>query len=171
MKTLRRTAVYPHAVEDVWTGLTDPRALAEWLMPTTFREASVGHRFRFQFDPEHFCTAGVVECEVLACEPPIRMVWSWQNMAAPGKPQAAPMQVEWRLAREGAGTRLELIQTGLEGQPWLLPMAMGWGWRFYLRRYLPEVLKHVTGASFTPGAIPRQRRAYKATHLPPEVTV
>jgi uncharacterized protein YndB with AHSA1/START domain len=171
MRVLRRTAVYPHSVEDVWAGLTDRQALAEWLMPTTFGEARVGHRFRFQFDPEHFCTAGIVECEILACEPPHRMVWSWQKMAELGKPQAPAMQVEWRLTPEGTSTRVELVQTGLEGQPWLLTTAMSFGWRLYLRKYLPAVLRHIHSGTFTPGAISREKRAYRASNLPPEVAV
>ena len=36
MKSFRRVATYKHSIEDVWTALTDPYAIAEWLMPTTF---------------------------------------------------------------------------------------------------------------------------------------
>jgi uncharacterized protein YndB with AHSA1/START domain len=168
---LRRHAVYARAIDDVWAALTDGHALAEWLMPTTFAAAETGHRFRFQYDPDFFCPAGIVECEVLEVEPPVLMVWSWRHAARPGMKPAPAMRVEWHLAPVEGGTRVELAQTGLEGQPWLIPFAMGVGWRFYLRRFLPRALANVAEGRFTPGAIPIGERAYRATNLPPEVII
>ena len=171
MKVLRRRAVYARGIDDVWAALTDAHALAEWLMPTTFARAEVGHRFRFQYDPSFACPAGIVECEVLAVQPPSLLVWSWRHAPRDGSESAPAMRVEWRLTPIEGGTRVELIQTGLEGQPWFIPFAMGVGWRFYLRRYLPRVLANVAGGRFTPGAIPIGERAYRATNLPPEVII
>jgi hypothetical protein len=48
---------------------------------------------------------------------------------------------------------------------------MGVGWRFYLRRFLPMALKNVREGRFTRGAIPLEKRSYKATDLPPDVIV
>jgi hypothetical protein len=109
--------------------------------------------------------------ELSRVSPELRLTWSWRNRPAAGKPPAPPMRVEWILTPVDGGTRLELVQTGLEGQPWLIPLAMGWGWRLYLRRYLPMALKNVRGGRFTPGAIPLAKRAYRATNLPPEIIV
>ena len=69
MKSFRRVATYAHGIEDVWTALTDPYALAEWLMPTTFFEPIVGSKFRFQFDPDRLSPSGIVDCEVIEVEP------------------------------------------------------------------------------------------------------
>lgn len=170
MKSFRRVATYKHGIEDVWAALTDPYALAEWLMPVTFFEPKVGSRFRFQFDPERLCPTGIVDCEVLEVEPPHRLAWSWQHRAAEGARQAPPMRVEWTLTPVNGGTRLELVQT-YEGQPWKITFAMGMGWRFYLRMFLPRALKQVSGGSFRRGAIPLKKRAYKATDLPDDVIV
>ena len=81
------------------------------------------------------------------------------------------MRVEWILTSVPEGTRLDLVQTGLEGQPFIIPFAMGWGWRYYLRRLFPKALANVRGGTFTPGAIPLAKRGYKATKLPPEVII
>ncbi len=170
MRSFKRTAVYRHPVEDVWAALTDPRALAEWLMPTTFFEPRVGEKFRFQFDPERLCPTGVVDCEVLESDPPRRMVWSWKHRAPEGAAQPPPMRVEWTLVPIEGGTRLELVQS-YEGQPWSVTFAMGIGWRFYLRKFLPQVLKNVADGAFRPGAIPLARRAYRATNLPGDVII
>ena len=170
MKSFRRTATYRHGIEDVWTALTDPHALAEWLMPVTAFEPTVGSKFRFQYDPERLCPSGIVDCEVLESEPPRRLVWSFQNRASEGARQPPPMRIEWTLTPVAGGTRLELVQS-YENQPWKIIFAMGMGWRFYLRRFLPRALNNVSSGAFTRGAIPLNKRAYKATNLPPEVIV
>ena len=170
MKSFRRVATYTHSIEDVWTALTDPYAIAEWLMPTTFSEPKVGCTFRFQYDPERLSPTGIADCEVLESEPPRRLVWSWQNRAPAGAAQPPPMRVEWTLTPVEGGTRLELVQS-YENQPWKITFAMGVGWRFYLRRFLPMALKNVSNGTFQRGAIPLAKRAYRATNLPPDVIV
>jgi len=170
MKSFRRVATYTHSIEDVWTALTDPYAIAEWLMPTTFSEPKVGCTFRFQYDPERLSPTGIADCEVLESEPPRRLVWSWQHRAPAGAAQPPPMRVEWTLTPVEGGTRLELVQS-YEKQPWKVTFAMSVGWRFYLRRFLPMALKNVSNGSFRRGAIPLAKRAYKATNLPPDVIV
>ncbi len=170
MKSLRRVATYAHSIEDVWAALTDPNALAERLMPTTFSEPTVGSRFRFQYDPDRLCPSGIVDCEVIESEPPRRLAWSWQNRAVGAAGQPPPMRVEWTLTPVERGTRVELVQS-YDNQPWRLTFAMGVGWRFYLRRFLPMALKNVSNGGFRPGAIPLAKRGYRATDLPPDVIV
>lgn len=170
MKSFRRVATYKHDIGDVWTALTDPYAIAEWLMPVTFFEPKVGSKFRFQYDPERLCPSGIVDCEVIEAEPPRRLAWSWQNRAVEGAKQPPPMRVEWTLTPVEGGTRVELVQS-YENQPWALTFAMGMGWRFYLRWFLPKALKNVSGGAFRRGAIPLKKRAYKATDLPDDVII
>jgi uncharacterized protein YndB with AHSA1/START domain len=170
MKSIRRVATYPHRIEDVWTALTDPHALAEWLMPTTFFEPKVGSTFRFQYDPDRLCPTGIVDCEVIESEPPLRLAWSWQNRAEDGAKQPPPMRVAWTLTPVDGGTRVELVQT-YEDQPWKITFAMGMGWRFYLRRFLPKALANISDGVFQRGAIPLAERAYQARNLPDDVIV
>lgn len=170
MKVLKKTVILPHSIEDVWCALTCAEALAEWLMPNTFTVASTGTQFRFQFDPEPMCASGIVECEILDSNPPHSMTWSWQNGPhKQGGKLPPPMKVEWNLAEVSNGTRLTLIQTGLKGQMWIIPFAMSFGWSAYLKKLLPKALSNISGGEFTPGAIPMNKRLYKATNLPPEV--
>ena len=35
-RVIRKEIFLPHPPEDVWLALTDPQALAEWLMPNNF---------------------------------------------------------------------------------------------------------------------------------------
>jgi uncharacterized protein YndB with AHSA1/START domain len=46
-RDLRFEVTYPHPPEKVWRALTDPQAIAQWLMKNNF-EARVGHKFQFR---------------------------------------------------------------------------------------------------------------------------
>lgn len=161
-KSLRKEVVYAHPPEKVWAALTDPRALAEWLMPNDF-EPRVGKRFQFRVDPM-MSFEGIVDCEVLEVDPPRRLVYTWV-VHMKGKPPHEPMTVTWTLEPVSEGTRLVLEQTGLEHLSlwWRLSMRHGWG--RMLKKLLPRVLENVSDdGNFTPGAI--TRRDYRTETVP-----
>lgn len=161
-KTLTKEVFYPHPPEKVWTALTDPRALAEWLMPNDFK-AEVGHRFQFRVDPM-LGFEGINECVVEEVDPPRRLIYTWVSRMKK-RPDHAPMRLVWTLHPEEGGTRLVLEQTGLEGLPlfWRFSMKMGWG--RMLKTLLPKVLENVDdGGSFTPGAV--MKRDYGTETVP-----
>ncbi len=169
--TIRKEAFYQHPPQKVWVAITDRRALAEWLMPNDF-EPVVGHKFRFQVDPMPGC-GSVTECEVLAVEPPRRLVYSW--CAVPKNPQAArpkPSTVTWTLHSEGGGTRLVFEHTGLtEAFPWWQRLMLRFGWGTMVKRWIPKVAGNVSAdGTFTPGAIPMAKRCYKFNTIPEHLT-
>ncbi len=168
-KQIVKRATYPHPPELVWVALTDPHALAEWLMPNDFKP-ELGHKFRFQFDPMPMCGAGLTTCEVVEIDPPRRMVWTWQGHSSPGKRTPPPTRVEWTLKPTNEGTELTLVHTGLEGQPFLHNFMMNMGWGQMFKSLIPKVLAHVSpDGAFTPGAIPLEKRCYKAKTIPAEL--
>ena len=69
--------LYPYPIETVWQALTSSEALAEWLMPNDFAPR-LGHRFTFQTAPRDGWN-GVVECQVVALEPPERVAFTWRG--------------------------------------------------------------------------------------------
>src|SRR5262245_62772091 len=69
--------VYAYTVEQVWEALTDPAALAEWLMPGEFKPV-VGHRVRFHCEPRDEID-GIVDVEVLEADRPTRLAYSWKT--------------------------------------------------------------------------------------------
>lgn len=167
-KSLRREVVLPHPPEDVWTAITTPEAIAEWLMPNDF-EPTVGHRFRLQVDG-NFMFSGINECEVLEVDPPRRLVFNWVIVPTdPSKPRHEPMVLTWTLEPVEQGTKLVLEQTGLENIPWHFRWMMSMGWGRYLRSLLPKVLKNVDAGRFTPGAIPPNKRCYGMKRIPEEL--
>ena len=97
---------YPHPRDAVWHAITDPKAIAAWLMPNDF-VPQVGRRFSMKREPPPPLPHGTVECEVLVLEPPSRMVWSWIHNKGDD-----PGRVEFRLQEVEGGTRLTLSHTG-----------------------------------------------------------
>ena len=168
-KRVTLTQHYPYPPEVVWKALTDPHALAEWLMPNTF-EAREGVKFEFRYDVRPKSRlAGITKCEVLECTPHQRMVWSWVNVVR-NKPDHQPTHVSWNLTPEAGGTRLEFTHTGLEHIPRIYRLMMAFGWGTMHKRWIRKVMARVSpdGATFTPGAIPLEKRCYKTRTLPPE---
>lgn len=169
-KSLRKEAVYDHPIETVWAALTNPEAIAQWLMPNNF-EPVVGRDFEFRVDPTPVY-AGLVRCSVLELAPPTRMVWSWRTTSRKGKP-LEPMRLEWSLTAESAArTRLVLVQTGLEHQPKIFNLMMSMGWGTMLNRWLPKVLlafeSTAQGLQYQRIAKAPNRGHHKAKTVPPE---
>ena len=117
----------PHAPAKVWRALTQAALIGEWLMRNDF-EPVVGHRFNLRATPIPGMWNGVTNCEVLAVEPPTRLVYSWN---ASGDEAAAGLKtvVTWTLtptADGGAHVRME--QSGFRPQDEGGFQAMGGGW-------------------------------------------
>lgn len=128
---IRTETFYPHAAGRVWRALTDPAALAEWLMPNDF-EPVLGHRFTFRTVPvpPHF--DGVVHCEVVELVVEKSLAYTWSGMAGMNT------VVRWELTaveRDGVvGTLLVGVHSGFDlTDPAQLAgfrsMSGGWGGR------------------------------------------
>jgi uncharacterized protein YndB with AHSA1/START domain len=120
-RDLRFERRYAQAPATLWHALTDQAALAAWLMPNDF-EPRVGHKFNFRTKPAPGFD-GIVHCEVLTCERPHKLSYTWRggNIAT---------VVSWTLEQmPDGGTRLLLEQTGFVGVRALMVSAMlkkGW---------------------------------------------
>ncbi len=137
--TIRREIVLAHSRDEVWRALTDSEDLAEWLLPNDF-VPRVGHRFTFRTDPNpRVGFDGFVHCEVIECEPPSRLAYSWTG-------GGIDTRVSFRLEPEGNGTRLFFEQSGFDlSQPWgetaLRGAEAGWA------RMLERLAHVLAGAS------------------------
>ena len=108
--TIRRELVIPQTREEVWLAIADSDALAEWMYPNDF-EPRVGHEFTFRVppNPKMNFEGLTVNCEVLECEPPSRLVFSWSA----GGP-VVDTQVSFCLEPHGDGTRLLFEHSGFD---------------------------------------------------------
>jgi uncharacterized protein YndB with AHSA1/START domain len=108
-RTIHREIVVPQLREEVWQAITDSAILAEWMFPNDF-EPRVGHQFTFRVpaNPKVGFDGMVVGCEVLVCEPPSRLEFSW----AAG--ELVDTRVSFRLEPDGEGTRIVFEHSGFD---------------------------------------------------------
>ncbi len=109
-KTIQREILFPQPQEQVWQALTTRATLAEWMYPNDF-EPRIGHHFTFNVppNPKVGFDGLVVRCEVLECEPPRRLAFSW-SVGGP----VVNTQVSFRLEPDGSGTRLSFEHSGFD---------------------------------------------------------
>ena len=108
--TIRREIVIPQPREQVWRALTVSATLAEWMFPNDF-EPRVGHHFTFRVpgNPKMNFEGLVVRCEVLECESPSRLAFSWSA----GGP-VENTRVSFQLEPDGEGTRVFFEHSGFD---------------------------------------------------------
>jgi uncharacterized protein YndB with AHSA1/START domain len=133
-KTIRKEMVLPQSREQVWEAITDSATLAEWMFPNDFTPR-VGHRFTFRVpgNPKQNFDGLTVQCEVLTCESPNLLVFSWSA----GGP-VENTQVSFRLEPDGdGGTRLFFEHSGFDlTHPWADQAVKGaeFGWTKMLKQ-------------------------------------
>jgi uncharacterized protein YndB with AHSA1/START domain len=126
--TIQKEMVFPQPREQVWQAITDSATLSEWMFPNDF-EPRVGHRFTFRVpgNPKMNFDGLTVHCEVLECQPPDRLEFSWS-----AGPPVENTRVSFRLETDGDGTRLFFQHSGFDlsherGMQALKGAEYGWG--------------------------------------------
>jgi uncharacterized protein YndB with AHSA1/START domain len=143
-KAIQREILIPQPREQVWRAITDSATLAEWMFPNDF-EPRVGHRFTFRVpgNPRMNFDGLTVRCEVLECEPPNQLAFSWSA----GGP-VENTRVSFRLEPDGdAGTRVLFEHSGfVVSQPFGEQAFKGaeFGWAKMLKQ-LAAVVAGVAG--------------------------
>jgi uncharacterized protein YndB with AHSA1/START domain len=122
--------VLPCSAEKIWQALTTQDVIAKWLMPNDF-VPEVGHRFNFRTRPIGDWD-GVVHCEVLACDPPRLLRYSWKGGSDSGvsKTSRLDTDVTWTLTPVDGGTHVRIVHDGfaLPGNSAAYDaMSPGWG--------------------------------------------
>ncbi|MBW8886530.1 MAG: SRPBCC domain-containing protein [Fibrobacteres bacterium] len=117
--------LFSHPPASVWKALTDPALHARWWAAGDVRPV-VGHRFDLDMGQW-----GKQPCEVVQVEPDRLLKYKFGI-------GTLNTFITWRLAAEGAGTRLKLIHEGFDMDSPMGRMAfegMGAGW--------PKVVAHL----------------------------
>jgi uncharacterized protein YndB with AHSA1/START domain len=139
-KTIQREISFPQPPEQVWEAITDSATLAEWMFPNDF-EPRVGHHFTFHVppNPKMNFEGLTVRCEVLECDPPRTLIFSWSA----GGP-VENTQVSFRLEEDGEGTRLYFSHAGFDfSQPYADHAFAGaeHGWTKMLKQLTAVITK------------------------------
>jgi uncharacterized protein YndB with AHSA1/START domain len=110
---------YPRSVETVWSALTDPARLSDW-MGVSQIEPRVGGRIEMMLDGPHPATG-----RVLVWDPPKVLEFTWSNTHAPDS------VIRYELTPEGADTRLVFTH---QRMPYANSALMLPGWHCFLAR-------------------------------------
>ena len=123
----------------VWEVLTAEGLVEQWLGCMGYR-SEIGTIFYMQQDPARRAagdTKGATHCEVLALEPPRRMLFSWYY------PDMPKTEVQITLEAAGSGTRVALVHTGWDqydgDQIKAIRDALAGGWGSYVLPQLKRV--------------------------------
>lgn len=99
--------IYPASLPRVWAALTDPQALARWLLPNDF-VPRLGRLFTLRAaapgDGPH-----EIHCQVVTLEAPHRLAFTWQDDS-----RRLPTLVSFTLEALPVGTRLRLEHSGFD---------------------------------------------------------
>ncbi len=121
----------PHPPEKIWRALTEGRLIGEWLMQNDFQPV-VGHRFSFRATPVPGWN-GIIESEVLAVEPPVRLSYGWTTMGL-------ETVVTFTLTPTERGTILRMEQSGFPSEEGANYKGAKYGWTSFINK-----LEHVVG--------------------------
>jgi uncharacterized protein YndB with AHSA1/START domain len=130
--------IYPYSMEQVWEALTDPAALAEWLMPGDFKPI-VGHKVEFRCEPKGGFD-GTVQVEVLEVAKPRKLSYSWKT-----NDMKRPTIVTYFLSPTAdGGTHLRLEHKGFDPDngPISFPLFKQ-GWPGKIQKDLPNVIQRI----------------------------
>ncbi len=126
--TLRYERIYRRPIGTVWSAITQPERLADWLGAAEL-EPHVGGRFAVRVGPGGRVA---ITGTVLAWKPPLVLACSW------AWPDGGETVIRYDLSEEGAqATRLVFTHTGL---PTGQMAAVLPGWHLYLER-LAQVME------------------------------
>lgn len=115
----------PHAPDKVWRALTSGPLIEDWLMANDF-EPTVGHRFTLRTSPVGGWN-GVIDCQVLAVEPPERLSYTWASMGV-------ETVVTFTLTPTPTGARLRMEQSGFAADQEQNLRGARYGWTNFLER-------------------------------------
>lgn len=109
LRNVKTEVFYPFPPERVWQVITNPRALAVWLMKNDF-EPRIGHKFRFHTESQPGID-NTIYCEVIELDEPRCLSYTWR-----GSFMCQPTVVTWTLFPVEGGTKLQLEHTGFESK-------------------------------------------------------
>jgi uncharacterized protein YndB with AHSA1/START domain len=114
---------FPQPPEKVWRALTEKSLIEQWLMKNDF-EPVTGHSFTLRMDPVKGWN-GVIDCEVLAVEPPRVLVYSWETLGLGSV-------VTFTLTPTDSGTHVRVEQSGFGENQDQAYNGAKWGWQNFI---------------------------------------
>ena len=111
-----------HSPQKVWRALTDPKLLAEWLLPVADLELAPGSPFTFKTQA-YPGWDGTVNCRILEIEAQRKLSYTWVVG------DMLDTVVTFTLTPTASGTRLSLVQSGFKPDQKRNVNGARYGWK------------------------------------------
>ena len=148
--------IYNAPIQKVWSAITDKNQMKEWYFDLETFKAEKGFKFQFTGGDEN--VQYLHECEILVCDPPNKLSYSWTYPDYKGY-----SVLTWELFEEDESkTRLRLTHEGLESFPQENPNfrieSFTGGWNYFINEALPnfvetEIIRKTIAINASPGLI------------------
>ena len=130
---------YRAPIEKVWKAITDRDQMKQWYFE--FEEFKPEKGFKGQFRGGDDCVEFLHEIEILECDPPHKLSYSWVYTDYEGY-----SMLTWELFKEAENkTRLKLTHDGLESFPQDNPNfkreSFNGGWTYFVNEALPKFVE------------------------------
>ena len=138
-------------VEVVWRALTEPEQVRRWFADDVDLTAEVGYRGSLGFADNGAGLAVSFQVTVVSVQPPRTFSYRWQHPSGVEAVEGNSTLVEFTLTPEGDGTRLRVVETGVEQLGWAAEQQQGFveehgsGWLTYLGRLSDLIARRPTG--------------------------
>jgi uncharacterized protein YndB with AHSA1/START domain len=148
--------IYNAPIQKVWSAITDKNQMKEWYFDLETFKAEKGFKFQFTGGDEN--VQYLHECEILVCDPPNKLSYTWTYPDFKGY-----SVLTWELFEEDESkTRLRLTHEGLESFPQDNPNfrieSFTGGWNYFINEALPnfvetEIIRKTIAINASPGII------------------
>lgn len=140
-------------VEVVWRALTEPEQIRRWFADDVDLAAEVGYRGSLGFADNGAGLAVSFQVTVVSAQPARTFSYRWQHPSGVEAVEDNSTLVEFTLTPEGDGTRLRVVETGVEQLGWAAEQQQSFveehssGWLTYLGRLNDLIAQRPTGST------------------------
>jgi uncharacterized protein YndB with AHSA1/START domain len=116
--TIEREIFIEAPVEVVWRAVTEPEQIVQWFSDEADVELKDGYEGSLTFTNRATTSPMVAHITVKAFEPDRSFTYWWSYEKGVAAAEGTAMLVEFTVAAESGGTRLRVVETGLEQLDW-----------------------------------------------------
>ena len=116
--TIQRDIFIDAPTDVVWRTIAEPESITQWFANRVELEVRPGADGVFVFDNKATSNATTVAVAVETVEPPRRFAFRWGHPVGTAPSPLNSVLVQFTLVSEGDGTRLRVVESGLETTSW-----------------------------------------------------